>query len=263
MTPLPPLRVALGVLRLLLTVAVVVVGGAVVLALALVPVRVRGARLSAWAATGMARHGAALFGLRIRCPWAERLRAHRGFVFPNHLSFADPVVLLALSPVRFLSNHVVRWVPFVGWVAGAIGTVFVNRGRRASRAEARRELAALLAARPSPPLALFPEGKIGAGGRLEPLRLGAFELAVEGAVPYLLCALRYERPEVVRWRKGEPFLRALWRLASTPRRHAVEVAFVGAVHPEPGDDPQALLHEAEGRLNAAAFDVPIGVAAGR
>jgi 1-acyl-sn-glycerol-3-phosphate acyltransferase len=240
-----------GLVRLLAVVAVLIVGTPLVLAARLLPRRVRGARLAGWVATGMARAAAAVFGVRIRCAQPERLRRHRGFVFPNHLSYADIVVLLALFPLRFLSNHVVERTPFVGAVARAIGTVFVDRGDRTSRAEARSELAEALSERPHPPLVLFPEGRIGEGQVLHPLRRGAFEVAAAGSVPYLLCAIRYSAPDTVRWRRGEPFAAALWRLARHRGPLIADLEFLGSVHPTSADDPDRLVRQAEALLGAA------------
>lgn len=237
--------------RLVAVALVLLVGTPAVLVARVLPGRVRGARLAGWVATGMARAAALVFGVRIRCAQPERLRRHRGFVFPNHLSYADVVVLLALFPLRFLSNHVVERTPFVGAVARAIGTVFVDRGERASRAAARRELAASLAERNHPPLVLFPEGRIGEGAVLHPLRRGAFEVAAAGAVPYLLCAIQYSAPETVRWRRGESFVAALWRLARHRGPLTADLVFLGTVHPTPSDDADLLVRQAEGLLGAA------------
>lgn len=242
---------AFGVVRLAAVALVLLVGTPAVLAARLLPIRVRGARLAGWVATGMARAAALVFGVRIRCAQPERLRLHRGFIFPNHVSYADIIVLLALFPLRFLSNHVVERTPLVGGVAKAIGTVFVDRGDRASRADARRELGDALAARDHPPLVLFPEGRIGEGHVLHPLRRGAFEVAAAGSVPYLLCAIQYGALDTIRWRRGEPFAAAVWRLARHRGPLAAELVFLGTVHPSPSDDPERLVRQAEELLGAA------------
>lgn len=261
MTKVRPDRLGtlLGCLRVAVVIAVVVLGTFVVLVVGAIPARVRGARLGGWVVTGMARFIAAVFAVRVVCDEAERLRMHRGFVLPNHLSYADVIVLLSVFPVRFLSNHVVERMPFVGWVARSIGTVFVNRGDRASRAAARRELAQALAERNHSPLVLFPEGRIGEGDMLHPLRRGAFEVAAEGSVPYLLSAIHYDDPatspdralETISWRRGESFQTALWRLARHRGVLEARLDLLETVHPVPGDDADALVAHAEAVLGTA------------
>ncbi|MEP0547974.1 MAG: lysophospholipid acyltransferase family protein [Rhodothermales bacterium] len=246
-----PLGSLVGAARFAAAGFVVVVGTVVVLATGWAPLRVRGARLAGWVVTGMARTATTLFGVRIVCDQPERLRLHRGFVFPNHVSFVDILVLLHLFPLRFLSNHVVERTLFVGWVAKAIGTVFVDRRDSEARAEARRELADALAEQDHPPLVLFPEGRIGEGEVLHPLRRGAFEVAAEGAIPYLLCAIRYSDLDAVHWRRREPFFAALWRLARHRGPLTARLVFLGSVHPTPADDPDALVRHAESLLGAA------------
>ena len=249
----------LGGLRVVAVGVVIVVGTLVVLMAGAFPARVRGARLGGWVVTGMARLISAIFGVRVVCGGAERLRLHRGFVFPNHVSYADIIVLLYFFPLRFMSNHVVERMPFVGWVAKSMGTVFVDRGDRDSRAEARRELAEALAEQDHPPLVLFPEGRIGEGEVLHPLRRGAFEVAAEGSVPYLLCAIHYSHLgsregrvlDTVGWRRGEAFPTALWRFARHRGTLEARLDVLGTVHPTPGDDIDALVTDAEEVLGAA------------
>lgn len=265
MTPPYPQPIAwiVGTIRLVLAALVLAVGTVGVLFVGLVPGRVRGARLGGWIATGMARAVAFVFRVRIECDAVERLRLHHGFVFPNHLSYADIVVLLTLFPLRFMSNHVVERVPFVGWVAKSIGTVFVDRGDRASRAQSRRELAEALQKRTHPPLVLFPEGRIGGGDVLHPLRRGAFEVAAAGSVPYLLCAIHYGDVETIRWRRGESFTTSLWRLARHRGVLQARLVFLGTVHPTPDDDASVLVAQAEELLGAEIEREPRAEAADR
>jgi 1-acyl-sn-glycerol-3-phosphate acyltransferase len=61
-----------------------------------------------------ARLTLALFGVWLRCFAPDALRAHRGLVFINHLSFLDPILAEALTPVRLLSTAEVQRIPFIG-----------------------------------------------------------------------------------------------------------------------------------------------------
>ncbi len=243
--------VLLGSTRLTSVLLMVVVGTVVVFLVGWVPGRVRGVRLGGWIVMGMAHITWAIFGVRVRCDEVERLRSHHGFLFPNHRSYADIAVLLYLFPVRFLSQHKVEQMPFIGWLAKAMGTVFVDRESKASRAEARREMAEALAARSHPPLVLFPEGGINREPGLAPLRRGAFEVAAANRIPYLLCAIRYSDEAAVRWYEGEPILRAVWRLAQHRGTLTADVVILETVHPNPPEDVAALVAHAESVLEKA------------
>lgn len=241
----------LGGVRLSVSVLVVAVGTVVVLLVGWVPGRVRGARLGGWLVTGMAQLLWVIFGIHVRCDDAERLRTHHGFLFPNHRSYADIVVLLHVFPVRFLSQHAVEQIPFIGWLAKAMGTVFVDREDKASRAEARSELAEALEARSHPPLVLFPEGGINREPGLAPLRRGAFEVAAGSRIPYLLCAIRYSDEEAVRWERDESIVTAVWRLAQHRSTITADLAVLETVQPTPSNEADALVRHAESVLGEA------------
>src|SRR5690606_35003773 len=131
------------------------------------------------------------------------------FIFPNHVSYVDVMVIAAITPVRFLAKAEVRRMPLIGQLAKAIGCVFVDRSDKASRQAARQSLARL---RHFPAIALYPEGKRGPGDALLPFRYGAFELVTDVGAAFLPCIISYNRLDVAIWHRGESILRALWRL---------------------------------------------------
>ncbi len=247
-----PLGVALGVVRVLGVAVLMAAGTAVLLAAALVPVRVRGVRPAVHVAVGIARFLVAITGIRLHVDGADALRAHRGFVFFNHLAWLDPVALMAVTPVRFLATQGVRRIPFVGWIATAIGTLYVDRGRDESRGAARDALRASVAGSPLP-VALAPEGGIGPGPGVLPLRHGAFEVAQDADADILLVALAFEPPGVAVW-EHETLVGPLWRLCARTGPCDVRVSVLGPAletRPPGGATGAALAADAEARFNAA------------
>ena len=250
---------ALGAVRVVGVLVLLVVGTAVLLAAALVPGRPRGVRLAVHVAVGIARAFLALTGTRLAVEDAEALRVHRGFVFFNHLAWLDSVALMAVTPVRFLATQGVRRIPFVGWMASAIGTLFVQRSRDESREAARVALRAAVAGSPLP-VALAPEGGIGPGPGVLPLRHGAFEVATDADADVLLVALRFEPPGYAVWDR-EWLLAPLWRLCARTSPFTVHVrALTPVLETRPGGDaaadPEALAAEATRRFNAALGHAP-------
>ena len=161
----------------------------------------------------------------------------------------DPLVLVAATPFRFLSTLGVRFLPLVGWMATALGTIYVNRGRAASREAARGALREAVHHSPTP-VALAPEGRIGPGPGVLPLRHGAFEVAADADAPVLLVALRFEPRAYALWADGEWLTRPLWRLCA---RTVPVVATVTPLAPalRPAGPPAALAAAAERRFNEA------------
>ena len=247
LAPPSPLAAVVGAVRVAAILAVVAAGSAAVLAAACLPRRAGGAAAAEHVAVGLCRACLWIAGVERRVEGGGALRRHRGFVFFNHVSFLDPLVLVAVAPLRFLATAGVRRLPFLGPMATALGTVYVHRGQHESRAAARTELAEAVGTSPVP-VAVAPEGRIGPGGRVLPFRHGAFEVAADARAPVLLVALSFEPHAPVVWGDGEWVLAALWRLCA---RTGPLVARLTAIPPArtvpPGAAPRAA-RDAEDRV---------------
>ena len=208
----------------------------------------RGEAGAARTASGIARAFCRAMGLRLSVHGVEALRAHTGFVFFNHVSHLDIPVVMALRPVRFLATAGVRSLPAIGWMARAVGTLFVRRGDPSSRTEARADLAE--AYRQSPlPVAVAPEGGVRPGPLPDAFRHGAFEVVRDLGARVLLVAVTYEPRGTAAWLEGESLVRAAWRLAS---HRGGATAHVDVLAPaRPVDDPEAEADAAQARVAEA------------
>ena len=231
-------------------VSVTVVGGtALLLGASLLPVRLGDVTPAERVAVGLCRAFLRITGVTLRVEHPERLRAHRGFVFFNHVSWLDPLVLVAVRPLRFLSTLGVRFLPFVGWMATALGTIYVNRGRGASREAARRALREAVRRSPTP-VAIAPEGKIGPGPGVLPFRHGAFEVAADAEADVVLVALRFEPRAYSLWLDREWLVVPLWRLCARTTPFVATVTALAPPLDAGAGDPGTLATEAERRLDA-------------
>lgn len=237
-----------GLTRAGLILAVIWLGTPLVLLSAWLPLRPRQVKIGNWIVVIGARLILWSLDVQLIVHNAERLKRHQGFIFPNHHSALDALLLAALTPVRFLSKAEMRRVPFIGWIAIAIDTVFVQREEKESRLQARSEL---LDTPRYPPIALFPEGGILVTGELlNPFRYGAFEIAQQSQTPYIPCVLRYEQRDLVHW-GDESMISNIWRIARrSTGRLTVEMVLLHVVHPHQDDDPQLLALEAHGAMLA-------------
>lgn len=108
----------------------------------------------------------------------------RGMVLvANHSSFLDINAAFAASPtpIVFLSKASVRKVPLLGKLNELAGTVFVERGNRASSERAVNQLTQTLVEGRS--VLVFPEGTRSKDGTLMPFKKGAFHLAKAASAP--------------------------------------------------------------------------------
>ena len=101
----------------------------------------------------------------------------------NHTSLLDINAAFAASPtpIVFLSKASVRKVPLLGKLNELAGTVFVERGNRASSEKAVNQLTETLKQGRS--VLVFPEGTRSANGELRPFKKGAFHLAQAAGSP--------------------------------------------------------------------------------
>jgi 1-acyl-sn-glycerol-3-phosphate acyltransferase len=236
-----------GTVRLAITGMLLSAGALAILLTAWIPVTIRRYRPAFWFLQTTACSILAVLGVTVACPEAERLRQLRGFVFPNHVSYLDILVLLAVAPVRFLAKAEVQRIPVIGIMARAIGCVFVNREDSASRGKARQKLAHIDR---FPAVVLFPEGKRGPGDVLLPFRYGAFEIVVQGTAAFLPCAITYDRLDIALWPRDETLLKAIWRLSRRSGRIEAYVYPLDAVTPDKDADPIQLSQQIHGQMTA-------------
>ncbi len=144
-------------------------------------------------------------------------------VVPNHTSYMDVVVLLALLPWRghaFVAKREFLGNFFARTFMEGFGTVFIERFDVQKSAEHADQLAA--AAKRGTSLIVFPEGTFQHHAGLLPFRTGAFQVAAQAGIPVVPVALRGVRSML---REGTWYL----------RRSPVMVTIGAPVAPEGSD----------------------------
>lgn len=236
-----------GVYRLAIGAFLLMMATLYVLLAALLPFHVGGYRPSFLVLRWFVRRLLRVLRVEVVCPEAERLATFHGFVFPNHVSYLDILVLLSVTPVSFLAKDEVRRMPLIGWIAKAIGCVFVERTDKASREAARHTLSRISY---HPPIVLYPEGQRGPGTELLPFRYGAFEIVTDVGAAFLPCAITYSHMETAIWQRDEGIGRALKRLASFKGPLVTKITLLEPVLPTPGASPVELSEMTHRNLTA-------------
>ncbi|WP_435104592.1 lysophospholipid acyltransferase family protein [Arhodomonas sp. AD133] len=148
----------------------------------------------------------------------------------NHVSWLDIVCIAALWPVAFLSKSEVRRWPVVGRTASALGTLYIERGRRAAAARAIDVMRERLSA--GGRVLFFPEGTTGDGRSVRAFRARLYQAAIDARVPVQAVGLRYvdangEPVEHLPFTDDQSLITNLWQVAAEP---AVDVTLtVGPV----------------------------------
>lgn len=128
-------------------------------------------------------------GITVSC---EGSLPQAGLIVSNHLGYLDILVHAAVGPRVFISKRDVRTWPVFGLLAACGGTLFIDRGNRASASETAFRMEYAL--RAGIAVVLFPEGTSTDGTTLLPFHTFLFEPAVEAETLITASALRYEAP---------------------------------------------------------------------
>lgn len=130
--------------------------------------------------------------LGVRCTVHGPVPRGACLLVANHLSYLDVLVLAARRPLTFVAKAEVAHWPLIGWMAAAIGIVFVRREQKrdlpAVAARIGRELAAGSA------IVLFPEGTSSPGDTVLPFRPSLLAHAANGNLPVAHATLAYRTP---------------------------------------------------------------------
>ena len=132
----------------------------------------------------------------------------------NHVSWLDILAIHAACPrARFVSKADVRGWPLLGWLVGAVGTLFIQRERKRDALRVVHQVAAALA--DGDTMAVFPEGTTGDGRTLLPFHANLLQAAIVGGHPVQPVVLRFHQPghsfsPDVAWLGETTLLQNLW-----------------------------------------------------
>jgi len=129
----------------------------------------------------------------------------------NHVSWIDPLALLAKVPCVAVTKAAIERWPVFGPLAAGAGALFLTRGDVASGARVLRAM--LRAFERGVSVLNFPEGTTTPGAEVLPFHVGSFGAARIARVPVVPVALRYE-PADLAWTGDAAFLPHYLKVAS-------------------------------------------------
>jgi 1-acyl-sn-glycerol-3-phosphate acyltransferase len=174
----------------------------------------------------------------------------------NHISWLDIFVVDAVLPATFVAKSEIRSWPIVGSLCTLVGTIYIERGKRAAARNARGVIAAELAN--GTLVAICPEGTTTFGDSLERFHAALFQPAIDADAAVQPVALRYvdltgSRTDAAGYVGETSFLESLWTILSTPHMTA-EITYTKAFMVS-GEDRRAVADRAE-RAIAGALQIP-------
>ena len=174
----------------------------------------------------------------------------------NHVSWLDIFVIDATFPATFVAKAEIRSWPVVGWLCTLVGTMYIDRGKRAAARHARDAIASELAS--GTLIAIFPEGTTTFGDTLERFHAALFQPAIDAGATIQPVALRYvdgsgRRTDAAGYVGDTSFLQSLWTILAAPHMVA-EVSYEGRFSAA-GETRRAMAEKAE-RAIAGALRIP-------
>lgn len=181
-----------------------------------------------------------IFGLRIE---TEGTPPPSGsFAVCNHISHFDVLIIARLFPTSLVSKKEIRKWPVIGFMAAAIGTVFVDRGDRDKTAGTVEQLSSYL--REGATITLFPEGQTGEGGCVLPFKRSLFAMPADLGMPTYPIALFYKEAAAA-WADDTPFVLHIFRQLGRPVQR-LKIVFGEPI--PPGLERKPLAFEAQARV---------------
>ncbi len=144
---------------------------------------------------------------------------HACMLVLNHISWLDIFVIDAVLPATFVAKSEIRSWPLVGWLCTLVGTIYIERGKRAGARRARETIARELSR--GTLIAICPEGTTTFGDTLEPFHAALFQPAIDAGAVIQPVALRYvdrggARTDAAGYVGDTSFLGSLWSVLSAP-----------------------------------------------
>lgn len=202
-----------------------------------------------------------IVGLRIEIAAGPPPQPGRGadgagsLLLVNHTSWLDIFAIAAVAPARFVAkSEIGRW-PLLGWMAIAVGTLFVERGRRHAVMRTNHEVAARL--RGGQLIAIFPEGTTTDGSRLLPFHANLVQPAIDLGAPLRPVGIRFTQygkaSRAAIYIDDMNLLQSMWLVTTAPGLTA-ELHWLPALDPAPANR-HAAARAARGAI-ARALQLP-------
>ncbi len=177
----------------------------------------RQARKRRWSSTLLS-----ILSVSVREKNAPKGLPRRCMLVLNHISWLDVFVVDARFPATFVAKSEVRAWPVIGWLCTLVGTLYIERGKRAAARRARETVAAELER--GTLIAVCPEGATTFGRSLERFHSALFQPALDAAATLQPVALRYLDPagrhtDAAGYVGDTSLLESIWTIVST--RHMV------------------------------------------
>ncbi len=140
-----------------------------------------------------------------------------GLVIPNHISYADILVLASLFPASFVAKIQIKSWPLIGWISTLAGTIYVSRMKERALLTVNESVKQRLATGQN--VVVFLEGQTSDGEQVLPFRSPILESVVGETIPVI--------PVSLKWHSDNPNLDVQEHIAYWRNEHSLMWHLVG------------------------------------
>jgi 1-acyl-sn-glycerol-3-phosphate acyltransferase len=175
-----------------------------------------------------------ILGVRVRILAAPPAFAARCMMVSNHVSWLDIFVLASRYPAIFVAKSEIRSWPLVGWLCSQAGTLFIERGRRASAKQTNGIIASAITR--GQLVSVFPEGTTTDGLQVGHFHAALLQPAIDAGATLQPVALRYLNAggtytDAANYVGDTSLLESIWYVTGEPMIRA-ELRFGGSIPPD-------------------------------
>jgi len=130
-------------------------------------------------------------GVRVEINGLDAIQKEKTYIYiPNHLSFFDIFALLAYLPVdfKFILKESLLRIPILGWTMRRAKYISIDRSSPAKAKSTFKQAVDRIKSGAS--IVIFAEGTRSKNGHLQPLKRGAFYLAIDSGAPIVPVAIK-------------------------------------------------------------------------
>lgn len=183
-----------------------------------------------------------ILGVRLRLIGRRQLPG-RCLIVANHISWLDIFLIQACQPAVFVAKAEIRAWPLIGTLCRCAGTIFLERGSRASARKANAALASAMDAGLT--AGIFPEGRTTMGRHVAPFHRALFQSAIDAGALVQPALIRYldrqdRFSEAAAYVGETSLIESLSQILST-RTIVAELRFLDAISPS-GESRQSLAY---------------------
>ncbi|MEM7193478.1 MAG: lysophospholipid acyltransferase family protein [Pseudomonadota bacterium] len=169
-------------------------------------------------------HRTLLWIIGIKPEYPENDIVEGSLLIGNHVSWADILVVGARWPVVFLAKKEIASWPVLGWIIRGAGTLFIERGKGASKALG--EISETL--KKGQTVLVFPEGRTSDGAGVLRFQPRLLQAAIDAGQVVQSFALMYSdsdgfRQERITYAGNVSFMGSFWRTVAGPSTNATVI----------------------------------------